>query len=101
MSQFEAIVPRRTYVVTAVMLVLLTVLNIGLALVDLRGWNTVVGLVIAASQAVLSAMFLMHLRWSRPVTRLVGIIGLLWLGLLIAGTMDDLLTRGWLPVPGK
>jgi cytochrome c oxidase subunit IV len=100
-NDFERIVPSLTYVVTCVALVLLTLLNIGLAMVDLRGWNTVVGLLVAATQAVLSAMFLMHLRWTRPVTRLVGIIGLLWLGILIAGTMDDLLTRGWLPLPGK
>jgi len=100
-NDFERIVPRVTYVVTCVVLVLLTLLNIGLAMVDLHGWNTVVGLLIAAVQAALSALLLMHLRWTRPLTRLVAVIGLLWLGILIAGTMDDLLTRGWLPIPGK
>ena len=29
------------------------------------------------------------------------LLGLLWLGILIVGTTDDLLTRGWLPNPGK
>jgi cytochrome c oxidase subunit IV len=81
--------------------VALALLNVVLALVDLRGWNTVVGLAIAASQAALSALFFMHLRWTRPITRLVAVIGLVWLGILIVGTMDDALTRGWLPVPGK
>jgi caa(3)-type oxidase subunit IV len=100
-NEFETIVPSVTYVRACVALVLLTVLNIGLALVDLRGWNTLVQLLIAAIQAALSGLFFMHVRWTRPVTRLVGIIGLLWLGILIVGTMDDLLTRGWLPVPGK
>ena len=101
MPNFERIVPSLTYVFACAALVVLTLVNIGLAFVDLRGWNTVVQLLIATIQAALSAVFLMHLRWSRPVTRLVCIVGLLWLGLLIAGTMDDLLTRGWLPVPGK
>ena len=101
MLAFEKVVPTMTYIAACAALVVLTVLNIVLALVDLRGFNTVVGLVSAAIQAALSATFLMHLRWSRPVTRLVGIIGLLWLGILIVGTMDDLLTRGWLPVAGK
>ena len=101
MPEFERIVPPLTYVLACAALVVLTLLNIGLALLDLRGWNTLVQLLIATSQAAVSAIFLMHLRWSRPVTRLVSIIGLLWLGLLIAGAMDDLLTRGWLPVPGK
>jgi len=100
-NDFEKIVPSLTYVVTCIALILLTLLNIGLAMVYLRGWNTIVGLLIATTQAVLSATILMHLRWTRPLTRLVGIIGLLWLAILIAGTMDDLLTRGWLPIPGK
>jgi len=46
-------------------------------------------------------MFLMHLRWSAPMVRLVGIIALLWLAILIVGTMDDAVTRGWLQIPGK
>ncbi len=101
MTDFETIVPTFTYVRVCAVLALLTLLNIGLALVDLRGWNTVIELLIAAVQAVLSVLFLMRLRWTRPLTRLVGLIGLLWLAILIFGTMDDLLTRGWLPIPGK
>jgi len=97
----ERVVSTLTCVVACAALVLLTLVNIILSQIDLRGWNTAIGLVIAATQAAISAMFLMHLRWSRPVIRLVGIIALLWLAILIAGTMDDVLTRGWLPVPGK
>jgi caa(3)-type oxidase subunit IV len=101
MPDFEKIIPTRTYLAVCAALVVLTLLNIALALVDLHGWNTVVGLAIASAQAAVNAMFLMHLRWSRPATRLVGMIALLWLGILIVGTMDDVVTRGWLPVPGK
>ncbi|MBV9327290.1 MAG: cytochrome C oxidase subunit IV family protein [Chloroflexi bacterium] len=101
MLQSERIAPNLTCVIACAALVILTLINIGLAMVDLRGWNTLVGLVIAAIQAFISVVFLMHLRWSRPVVRLVGVIALLWLGILIAGTMDDVLTRGWLPIPGK
>ena len=101
MLQSERIAPNLTCVIACAALVILTLINIGLAMVDLRGWNTLVGLVIAAIQAFISVVFLMHLRWSRPVVRLVGVIALLWLGMLIAGTMDDVLTRGWLPIPGK
>jgi cytochrome c oxidase subunit 4 len=101
MPEFERIVPTATYVRVCAALVFLTLLNIGLALVDLRGWNTAIALAIAALQAALSALFLMHLRWARPITRLAAVIGLLWLGILIVGTLDDLLTRGWLSVPGK
>ena len=90
-----------TYVVVCAVLIVLTLANILLALLDLRGWNTLLGLVIAAAQAVLSALYLMHLRWGRPMVRLVAVVALLWLGILIVGTLDDVITRGWLPVPGK
>ena len=97
----EKIVSTLTGVVACAALIVLTILNIILSQIDLRGWNTAVGLAIATTQAALSALFLMHLRWSRPVIRLVGIIALLWLAILIIGTMDDAITRGWLPIPGK
>jgi cytochrome c oxidase subunit IV len=97
----DEVVAIRTYVLVCAALVILTVLTIVLAQVDLRGWNTMVGLAIAAAQAILSAVFFMHLRWSRPMTRLVALVALLWLGILVVGTMDDILTRGWLAVPGK
>jgi caa(3)-type oxidase subunit IV len=101
MLESERIVDPMTSALACAALVGLTVLNIFLTQVDLRGWNTAVGLVIAAAQAIVSALYLMHLRWSRPVVRLVGVIALLWLAILIGGTMDDVLTRGWLPIPGK
>jgi caa(3)-type oxidase subunit IV len=101
MLQSEEIVSTRTYLVACAALVVLALLNIVVSQIDLRGWNTIVGLVVAAVQAVVSAMFLMHMRWSRPVIRLVGAIALLWLAILIVGTMDDAITRGWLPIPGR
>ena len=97
----DEIVPTSTYLLAGGALILLTLLNIGLSLIDLRGLNTLVGLLIAAIQVSINAAFLMHLRWSRPITRLVAALSLLWLGILIVGTMDDALTRGWLPIPGK
>jgi cytochrome c oxidase subunit 4 len=75
--------------------------NIGLAMIDLHGLNSAVSLLIAASEVVIMAVYFMHLRWSAPMTRLVGLAALLWLSILMAGTLDDLLTRGWLPIPGK
>jgi cytochrome c oxidase subunit 4 len=82
-------------------LLLLTGATIGLAQVDLRGWNGLLALVIAAAKAVLIGLFFMHLRWSLAITRLAGVAALLWLAILIVGTLDDVLTRGWLPAPGK
>jgi cytochrome c oxidase subunit IV len=97
----DRIVPARTYVAVCAALLILTAITVGLAHVDLRGLNSVVGLAIAALKAALIAWFFMHLRSSWSMTRVVGVAALLWLGILIVGTLDDILTRGWLAVPGK
>jgi hypothetical protein len=43
----------------------------------------------------------MELRTSRGMPRVVALAGLLWLGILLVGTLDDRVTRNWLPVRGK
>ncbi|MBV9354775.1 MAG: hypothetical protein JO023_04540 [Chloroflexi bacterium] len=93
--------PVRTYLLATAVLVLLTLVSVGLALVDLHGWNGFVALVIAAIMGVVNALVFMRLRAGQPQARLVGVAALLWLSILIVGTLDDVLTRGWLPVPGK
>lgn len=58
------------------------------------GWgNTAVELGIATAQAVLTAVFSMHLRQSTPMVRLASIVGLIWLTILIGLTINDYLTR--------
>jgi cytochrome c oxidase subunit IV len=51
--------------------------------------------VIAFAKASLVALIFMHLRYSRRLMRVVAAAGLFWLGILIALTMSDYLTRGW------
>ena len=97
----ETIVPVRIHVLVWLALLALTGINIGLAQLKLGPVLGVLELAIAAIQAVLVAVFLMHLRWSPGLVRLVALAGIAWMSILIAGTMDDVLTRGWLPIPGK
>jgi cytochrome c oxidase subunit 4 len=97
----DRILSRRAYVLVDAALLLLALASIGLAQVDLRGWNTVVALVIAAAKAAVIALFFMELKFASGLHRLVGVAAILWLGILMVGTLDDLLTRGWLPIPGK
>jgi cytochrome c oxidase subunit IV len=97
----DPIVSRRTYLLVDAVLLVLTATTIGLAQVNLRGWNTAVAMVIAVVKATLIALFFMHLRWTHGITRLVALAALVWLGILVVGTMDDVLTRAWLAVPGK
>ena len=86
------------YLVATLILLVLTGVNIVLALL---GSGAVISLLIAAAEAVIMAVVFMRLRWSPPMTRLVSVAGLFWLAILMVGTLDDVLTRGWLPVPGK
>jgi len=91
----------RAYVLTALVLLTLTGLNIGLAFVPLGPWNTPIALGIAATKALLIGAMFMHLRSSPSMVRLTALVGLAWLAILMSGTLDDVLTRGWLAVPGK
>jgi len=86
------------YLLVTLVLLVLTGLNIGLALL---GFGGVLSLLIAVVEATIMAVVFMRLRWSPAMTRLVGVAGLLWLAILMVGTLDDVLTRGWLPIPGK
>jgi caa(3)-type oxidase subunit IV len=83
----------RTSVLVWVALLALTGLNVALAQI---GVNSAIGLAVASVQAVLIAVFLMHLRISPPLTQIVGVAALVWLAILLLGTLDDVLTRGWL-----
>jgi hypothetical protein len=53
------------------------------------------------AQAILSTVVFMHLPWTRRMTRVVAVIGLLWLGIVIVDAMDDPLTRGSLLMTGE
>jgi caa(3)-type oxidase subunit IV len=47
------------------------------------------------------AGYFMHLRYRSPLPRLAAAGGLLWLAILLLGTMDDFKTPSWLGIPGK
>jgi cytochrome c oxidase subunit 4 len=61
-------------------------------------WNTVVALAIASFKASLVVLFFMHLKYSRPLMRVVIAGGLFWLAILLVLTLSDFMSRGWLPV---
>lgn len=97
----EQVTPVKTYVLVCVALLVLAMITYLAALVNLGAWQTPVALGIAVVKAVLIILFFMHARYSTGIMRVVMGAGLLWLGILIMGIMDDLITRGWLGTPGK
>jgi len=91
----------RTYVGIFVALLLLTATTVFTAFQDLGPLNDVVALSIAVTKMVLVVLFFMHAKYSTRLTRIVVVSAFAWLLILIAFTLSDYLTRGWLGVPGK
>jgi cytochrome c oxidase subunit 4 len=91
----------KTYVLVFLGLICLTVATTAVAFVDLGPFSVVAALAIAVCKALLVALFFMHVRHSTKLTRLVVLGGLLWLAILLLLTMGDMMTRGWVGVPGR
>jgi cytochrome c oxidase subunit IV len=96
----EEITPVRTYVLVALGLIVLTLGTIAASYLPLGRLHAPIALVFAVAKALLVVLFFMNVRRSGPVTKIVIIVALFWLGILIFGTLDDYLTRSWLSVPG-
>jgi cytochrome c oxidase subunit 4 len=91
----ERIVPIKTYTIVLTALLVLTATTCAVSFIDMGRMNAVVAVVIAFAKASLVALIFMHLRYSRRLMSVVVAAGLFWLGILIALTMSDYLTRGW------
>jgi len=101
----EHVVPVRTYLAVFAALLALTVATVLAARVDLgepeiAGFrvpvNVIVALSIACLKAVLVILFFMHVKYSGHLVQLVVASAFVWLFILIAITMSDYLSRGWL-----
>jgi cytochrome c oxidase subunit 4 len=97
----EHVTSKRIYYAIFAALLVLTYVTIAVARIDLGPFNTIVALTIAVTKAVLVVLFFMHVRYSTRLTKLVVVAGFVWLAILIGLTMSDILTRGWIPVPGS
>jgi cytochrome c oxidase subunit 4 len=94
-SMPEHIVPTRIYYWTFAALLAGTYLTVQAAYLDLGIANTLVAITIAVIKATLVAWFFMHLRYSTRLTWVVAVSGVFWLGILLALTFSDYLTRSW------
>ena len=89
------IVPTPIYYAIFATLLVLTGVTVAAAYVDLGRMNAVVALAIAGFKAVIVVLFFMHLKYSTRLVKLTLIAGLYWMGILLALTLSDYLTRGW------
>ena len=82
-----------TYYRVAAALLALLALTYALSFVDLGRFNFAAALAIAAAKALLVVYFFMELREGVDAVRFLAGAGFVWLGLLLAGTLADLITR--------
>lgn len=94
----EHVVPRKVYFAVFAALLVLTATTTAVSFLDLGPWNTVVALAIAFLKATLVVLFFMHVKYSPRLTQIVIAGGLFWLAILLALTLSDFLSRGWLPI---
>jgi cytochrome c oxidase subunit 4 len=91
----EHIIPKRTYYVIYVILLFCTYLTWQVAYFDLGSLNTVAALAIAVFKATIVVLFFMHVLYSTRLTWAVVVGSIFWLGILLALTFSDYLTRHW------
>jgi cytochrome c oxidase subunit 4 len=89
------ILPKRVYYTIFAILLCCTYLTVQLAFLDLGALNTVAALAIAVFKSALVVLFFMHAKYSPRLTWAVVLGSLFWLGILLALTMSDYMTRVW------
>jgi len=91
----------RTCFAVYFVLIALTAATVGAAFLDLLYFSTPVALGIACAKALLVMLYFMELRHSQRLVWVFVGNGVFWLTVMIALTMSDIISRGWLGFPGK
>jgi cytochrome c oxidase subunit 4 len=97
----DHVVPLKIYFAIFGALMVLTALTVWIAFIDLGVLNTFVALAIAVTKATLVVLFFMHVKYSSKLTWLVVASGFVFLAIMVAFTMADIVSRGWLGTPGS
>ena len=88
----------RTYVVIYFALLGLMALTVLAALFDLGPANFGIAMGIAAVKTALIILYFMHVRYSDKLVWVFSVAALLWLVIMIVGTLNDYFTRDyWVP----
>src|SRR5262249_30698523 len=78
-----------TYVLVTLVAIVLAAESIGSAQLDLGGLNVVANLGVAVVTTCMIVTFFMEIRLAGGLLRLAAAGGVLWLGILLVGTLDD------------
>jgi len=96
MSSQHHIVPKSTYYLIFLALMVGTALTWWVATIDLGAMNNVIMLSIAVTKATLVVLFFMHVKYSSKLIWVVILGSVFWLFIMLALTMNDYVTRSWL-----
>ncbi len=77
----------------------LLALTWALGYANLGVFNLVIALFISFAKMLLIVLFFMHLKGSSRLLHLAAVTGLLWLFLMLALTLGDYFSRGWVAAP--
>ena len=91
----DHVVSPKLYVAIFLALMSLTGATVWAAGQDFGAYNTAVAVGIAVTKATLVILFFMHVRWAGKLVQLFVASGFIWLGILIAITLADYVSRGW------
>ena len=93
--------PVRTLVQIFIILLVLLFATVGAAYLPLGALHFPVAMTIAVAKAVLIVLFFMHLLYSHRLMMVVSVAAFLWLAIMLALTLSDYQSRGWLDILGK
>jgi len=91
----------RTNILVFIALLALLLATVGAAYLPMGELHFPVAMAIAAAKAVLIVLFFMHALHSHRLTLVICVASLLWLSIMLALTLADYHSRGWVDIPGK
>lgn len=92
----EHIVSRKIYFGVFAALMVGTFLTVVAARFDFGPMNNVIALTIAVTKAMLVILFFMHVRYGSRLNMVIVVSGFFWLAIMIALTLSDYQSRGWI-----
>jgi cytochrome c oxidase subunit 4 len=90
--------PAKLYWRNCAALMALLAMTWSIGYIDLGMFNVIVALAIAIIKALLVVLFFMHIKGDSRVLHLAASIGVIWLLVMLALTLSDYFTRGWVAI---
>ncbi len=91
----------KVYLLIFAALMVLTATTVWVAFIDLGVMNDVVAMAIACTKATLVILYFMHVRYSSKLTWAFVAAGFVFLLILLAFILSDVMTRDWIAPPAS